>query len=308
MSTTEHQKKVIDKVLEDLHFHDMALLSGVAGTGKSFCTEQIAQKYVKDYKKVAAAATTHKAAEVLARSMPKGIKVSTIHSYCNMRMVRNGTETAFVQDTRKEIEKVGLLIIDEFSMLTEDILKVIEQLHASGTKILFVGDASQLIMDSKAIGTIDLDKVSSFLTEPVRQTLGSDIALYSKMASEYIMGRSSKPDIPYGDEIIKYSTHKEFITAWKDSNVEDKIILAYQNKTVTTYNKNIKQKYMFQEEEFAPGNMVTLRSSVHTNNGGLLFNKARIKIERVEMDHDGNSYKIFYQEHSNDFFRVPLWP
>ena len=305
MGTTEHQQKVIEEVINNLESSNMALLSGVAGTGKSYCTEQIARHYTSKYKTVAATATTHKAAEVLARSMPTPIKTSTIHSHCNMRMVRNGAETLFVQDTRKEIKKADLLIIDEFSMLQDDVLKVVERLHAAGTKILFVGDASQLIMDSKAIDNISLDSVSSYLLEPIRQSLDSDIALYSKMASQYILGKSSKPDIPYGKEILKYSTHKEFITAWKDSMVEDKIILAYQNKTVSTYNRNIKQKYMFQSEEFAVGNMITLRSSVHTNNGGLLFNKARIKIEGIEMDHDGNSYKIRYNKASNDFFRVP---
>ncbi len=301
---TEHQQEKVNEILNNLDTHGYALLSGVAGTGKSFCTEYIVKEYIyKKRLKVIATAPTHKAVEVLARSMPSSVAVKTTHSHCNMRMVYDKTETHFIRNEKKPIDKCNLLIIDEFSFLSTNIIKVLHELLKTGTKILFVGDASQLIMDKEAIDNLNLDDVSSFLTEPQRQSGGSDIALFSKMASEHILGRASAPLIPYGEEIIKYDSHKDFIQAWKDEPSQDKVIIPFQNQVVKAYNSNIKQKYRFQSREYEIGNIITLRSSVTTHEDVMLYNKARIEI--LDIDEKEHEYKIYYKEDSHDYFRVP---
>lgn len=262
---TLHQKDVAQEVLENLRRHHTALLSGISGVGKTTTTEHIVKTYQSRYQNVWLAATTHKALEVLSKMMPsvKSDRISTLHSFLNMVPDKTGPNKPMVVNTKGKVKLTQLLVVDEYSMMTKDVIDALEEYRRMHhVDVMFVGDASQLILSHKDIDSLELDDKTSYLTEVMRQGKMSDIATYSKMVSAFILGMGPEPVVPYGDEIIKYTDHDEFIRAWKRCKSSEKAILAFRNTTVKSYNTNIAKHYRHQTQEYEVGNRVVLRSLV----------------------------------------------
>jgi len=292
---TKHQKEKISEVLDNLEKHDIALLSGVAGTGKTTSVKSIIHSFMsKDpYCEVVVTATTHKAVAVISESI-ENIPVMTIHSFLHMVPDKKSEVMRMVVSKSRKPNYADLLVIEEFSMLTKDVIDALnDHIDEYGTKVLFVGDASQLILEEDSMKSFNLDKYTSVLTEPMRQKALSDLAMYSNMASNYILGLGEEPSVPYGNDIVKYTSHKEFIKAWKQCHSKDKAIIAFHNKTVKAYNSNIAKKFKMQDEEYVAGNTVSLRSAVSTAEQRIIPNRAIVKLEEVKDEKD------YYQVKSN---------
>ena len=134
----------------------------------------------------------------------------------------------------------------------------------------------------KMLKGLDLEDKTHYLTEPIRQSEMSDIAIYSKMVSAFILGTGPEPMIPFGDEIIKYENHEDFIQSWKAVEHDDKAILAFHNKTVKAYNNNISKYFRFQEKEYEVGNRVSLRGTVMTEQRHMIPNRKVVELKQVE--------------------------
>ncbi len=290
---TPHQTEIADEILDNLRTTKIALLSGISGVGKTTTTEYIVSKYKARNKKVWLTATTHKALEVLHKLTSSKVEgISTLHSFLNMIPDRSGPNKPMMVDHRKPLRYTNLLVIDEYSMMTKDVINALSDYieENKSVKVLFVGDASQLILSNGDIDALKLDDKTSYLTEPMRQGKMSDIAIYSKMVSAFILGRGPEPIVPYGDEIIKYENHDDFIRAWKKSKTKEKAIIAFKNITVKSYNTNIVKHYRHQTVEYEPGNRVVLRSLVKTKsklgNVELIPNRRTVTLKTV-VEHDG---------------------
>ncbi|MBT8349168.1 MAG: AAA family ATPase, partial [Sulfurovum sp.] len=205
---TQHQEDVADEVLSNLRTHKTALLSGISGVGKTTTTEYIVSKYQRARKQVWLAATTHKALEVLSKMMPSvnSTRISTLHSFLNMIPDKSGPNRPMIVNPRGQTKFITLLVVDEYSMMTKDVIDALNDYRMMhDVDVLFVGDASQLILSKNDVDTLELDDKTSYLTEVMRQGRFSDIAIYSKMVSAFILGMGPEPIVPYGDEIIKYT-------------------------------------------------------------------------------------------------------
>ena len=291
----------MDDVLIDLNVEGKAGLFGVAGTGKTTCVETIVAHYKRLGKTVWITGTTHKSVEVISKmSTHPQDRISTIHSFLNLVPDKTGFDKPMVVNPRGKTKYTDLLIIEEYSMLTKDVIEHLsEHVKMHRTNVLFVGDASQLILNHGDIDKIGLKKVASYLTEPMRQGAMSDIAIYSNMVSKFILGMGDEPSIPWGDEIIKYTDHKEFVRAWKKCPTKDKAILAFKNSTVKTYNTNIAKHYHHQANEYEAGNRVVLRGVVFTDDGDMIPNRRTVELLDVvdhgdyfHVDSDHGKFKI----------------
>ena len=289
---TEHQQSKVDKVIDNLGLFGKALLSGVAGTGKTTSVEDIIKSYQKRHKSVWITGTTHKSVEVISKMSALSEKrISTIHSFLNLVPDRTGYNKPMVKNPKANDNFTDLLIIEEYSMLTKDVIYHLENyLKMYNTQVLFVGDASQLILNHGDIDALGLEKVSSYLTEPMRQGEMSDIALYTSMVSKFILGKGPEPSVPFGDEIVKYENHTDFINAWKRCKTDDKAILAFKNVTVKTYNTNISKHFRNQALEYVAGNRVVLRSVVFTEAGDMIPNRRTVELTKV--DDKGDYYEV----------------
>ncbi len=297
ITLTQHQLGVAAEVMYDLNKHHIALLSGISGVGKTTTTDYIIQQYKNKYKKIWIAATTHKALEVISKHASAKDNTSTLHSFLNMIPDRSGPNKPMIVDKKKQNRITNLLIVDEYSMMTKDVIDALKEYRKlNKIDILFVGDASQLVLNQKDIDGLIPEEQTSYLTESMRHGRMSDIAIYSKMVSAFILGKGNEPIVPYGDEIIKYESHKDFIRAWKKCKADNKAILAFKNNTVKAYNNNIAKLNRHQANEYEIGNRVVLRSMVRTQNrdrrGGEIFIPNRRTVTILEIEDKENYWHV----------------
>ena len=177
---------------DDLYF----VLAGYAGTGKTFLINHVVKEVLGLEAGVEAAfvSPTGKAATVLAQG---GTVAGTVHGLIYIRnedeyeVNEDGevitTERRLSFSKRESIdEKIRLIIIDEASMVGEEMLR---DLLSFGVKCLFCGDHAQL---PPVNGDCQLMQNPNFiLTEIVRQAAGDPIIQVATMARE---GKH----IPYG--------------------------------------------------------------------------------------------------------------
>lgn len=127
------------------------VLSGAAGTGKSYQVHKIIEKYGKD-KNIALTSTTGIAAT--------NINGQTLHSFLNLGMIKSDDikkEVARIKFNPwarwEEVEKTDILIIDEISMCDGFLFDIVEEVLREvrknsepfgGVQVILVGDCYQL--------------------------------------------------------------------------------------------------------------------------------------------------------------------
>ncbi len=145
-------------VLEALK-HTNVFLTGGAGTGKSYITNEVIADYRKRGKQVVALGSTGVSAV--------NIGGFTVHSFFVFGIASNFEELSAhdkyakkrLSDLKKVLKATDLIIIDEISMVSADLLDMIAyRLNAYGYlgKVLFVGDFFQLPPVQKQGGSGDI--------------------------------------------------------------------------------------------------------------------------------------------------------
>lgn len=154
-------------------------LSGYAGTGKSTLAMHLAQH---ESGEVAFAAFTGKAARVMRSKGCNGAR--TIHTliYNTERDEETGEITVY-RKARQDLEKFSLIVIDECSMVNEEIGK---DLLSFGIPVLVLGDPAQLPPVSGG-GYFTAGQPDYLLTEVHRQAADSPIV---QLATEIREGRA----------------------------------------------------------------------------------------------------------------------
>jgi len=147
--------------------HGNVFLTGGAGVGKSYLTNEIISDYRKEGRQVVALGSTGVSAV--------NIGGFTVHSFFAFGIASNFEELKMgdrrakkrLSDLKKILKATDLIIIDEISMVSTDLLDMIAyRLHTLGYlgKLLFVGDFYQLPPVQKQQGRDHLfgDKLYAF--------------------------------------------------------------------------------------------------------------------------------------------------
>ena len=170
-------------------------LQGYAGTGK---THTVSRYLVGQNRPIILTAPTNKAVAVL-RSMAAQIgsdaECKTIHSVLGLRPQANYKTglTKLVRKRDPEIPNGALLVIDEASMVSSELLTFINEAveAAYGVQVLFVGDPAQLPpVGESSSPAFDLDVPTARLTEVIRQDAGHPVLSLATRIREAIDGKS----------------------------------------------------------------------------------------------------------------------
>lgn len=121
------------------------LLSGAAGTGKTYCLRQL----IEDVRgKLVFTAPTNKATKVLRDTLTTPEykpECRTIYSLLGLRMEANGeVKELTAPEDPLDLTSFVAVIVDEGSMINSQLMKYIEQAAESGVKFIFMGDRAQL--------------------------------------------------------------------------------------------------------------------------------------------------------------------
>jgi len=147
-------------------------LTGSAGTGKTTLLQAIANAAVHPV----LAAPTNKAARVLADKT--GLEASTVHRIFGLLVEE---EFGAKKTTQKGLIKIppdALMIIDEASMLSEELFRMVCEIRdrVPGLQVLFVGDPYQLNPVGEGLSAALSSKIpGGRLTQVVRQAEGNPI-------------------------------------------------------------------------------------------------------------------------------------
>ncbi len=128
------------------------VLSGFAGSGKTFLSTRLLNKVDSLGFCWTVVAPTHKAVGVLRQTLEtEGLRPtwfpSTIHRLLRLKLKRKGALEVCerTDQTQNSLEKLGLVLIDEASMIDSNLLEIVlNSAHSFSTRLVFVGDPAQL--------------------------------------------------------------------------------------------------------------------------------------------------------------------
>jgi exodeoxyribonuclease-5 len=309
------QKEAFEELRDficDRDDENVYVLKGWAGTGKTFCIS-ILVRYILEvvhpksaWYKIAVTGPTNKSVRVIKKTSnlrnPR-VTFQTIHKLLGLtEKITNDGQQVFVNQEKNfkpQINSVKLLIIDEVSMLNDDLFHEILK-YRDKLKIICMGDPAQIppvgkpdcipfrdeLADPYGIKTLQLKKImrqkegnaiidSSVL---IREDLWSERNPVKPVTSlnslgegvEFLNLNDGETRKGFGDILAKYFRSEEF----KEDSEYCKII-AWRNKTVSSMN-NIVRRIIFGEYEcrtkILVGEKLIANSPVIIQGNLILFN------------------------------------
>ncbi len=180
MPLTSDQQQAIGAVCDAIYdpCTSHALLSGYAGTGKTFTLAALVDQLVDDQLKVLVAAPTHKAARCLEKALSRlGARVQHVDTVARVLRLRRhrdldtGLQT-FVPPDLLPPWKGDVLLIDEASMIAQSHLDKLLEIREEHQTLVFVGDPAQVppVDDGVLCSVFKTAPVRIQLTEVVRHS------------------------------------------------------------------------------------------------------------------------------------------
>ena len=184
LELSEKQREAVIAVQE----HNVCVITGGPGTGKTTIIKTIIEMYKQEEKKVVLCAPTGRAAKRMSEAT--GEEAKTLHRL--LEIGKTSSDELQNIDPNVEVEPLDadVIIVDEVSMVDIFLMNYLLQAIYKGTKLVLVGDSNQLpsvgpgnvlkdIIQSERLTTITLNKI-------FRQAAKSKIILNSHKVNEGI--------------------------------------------------------------------------------------------------------------------------
>ena len=265
ITLSQHQLDIVSQTVDalnlDSYTHTLAVLTGVAGSGKTSCIASIMDIIADKHgtsRRVYLAATTHTAAAILKSTLPSQHAKSclTAHKLFGVKPsfnLVNGQEK-LITTNQPLLSPNGVVIIDESSMINDGFLYAISNIVSKyNLKVLFVGDYFQLPPVKGKCSIFDATLPTFHLTTVHRQLAGNPIVKKALDYVDFISGKSTvEPSI---DTLLDSSgkgihvlTHQKFIEKFVDKYINfkagDKVpvpMCTYTNAAAINYNSMIRK-------------------------------------------------------------------
>lgn len=180
MQLNEEQADALDKIKAWLRFSDSQffVLSGSAGTGKTFTSSEIILSQLDKEVITAVTAPTNKAVRVLRTVVGvtgEDIEFRTIYSLLGLKLVAaHGTQKIITDRSAKGgayLRKYRLVVVDEASMVNSSLMKFIREkaITYRHLKFLFLGDPVQLPPVDEVVSPVwNIEAPRAHLTKVMR--------------------------------------------------------------------------------------------------------------------------------------------
>jgi len=183
---SEEQRSAIEMALT----HQVSILTGGPGTGKTTCLKSLITILESQHKSYALASPTGRAAKRLSEAT--GRQARTIH-----RLLEYSPVDGFKHNEENPLD-LDFLVVDEASMLdlllTNNLLKAVRP----GTRLLFVGDVDQL--PSVGAGDVLRDLIDSEVAAVTRLSVIFRQAAHSKIITNaHMINQGKFPEFSQGD-------------------------------------------------------------------------------------------------------------
>ena len=258
------------------------VISGIAGTGKTFLTSLIANYLAEKRYSVAAIAPTHKARRVIEHFLntDRFISIPTFTVASVLGKMREHTYIGshkYSSGSTQKMDSFGVFIVDEISMISDkDMDEIIEYICLHDKKLILIGDNCQLPSPSQPlVKTKDEDgsyicykaDSSAFdicnrceLMEIVRQRKDSPIIKIAAYIRDNIATDISLDDILEATELKNelcmsiQDAYRDFVKEWNSK--KDVRLLSYTNASVQSHNREIRKRLQF-DNEIVLGELLT---------------------------------------------------
>jgi exodeoxyribonuclease-5 len=239
---------MLDFITDPSTYPNFFVLSGFAGTGKTFLMREVIARANRSRASFAFTAPTNKAAKVLRAITGDAC---TIYSLLGLRVDNNGEVKEIVTSTKPvDLSSLDVIFVDEGSMVNKKLCHILEeQAELHYVKVIFMGDIAQLPPVKEAASPIwTSDWPTSTLTKVMRHD-NQILKLVTKIRE---VGRDFLPTIEIkgdhtNEEGVWKLTHKAFKESiWKaatlgwfaDTNKTK--VIAWRNVRVGEYNDLIR--------------------------------------------------------------------
>lgn len=226
MALTAQQEQAVELAIDMYKKNEKyVVISGWAGTGKSFTIKHLIAALGVDEEDVVFTAFTGKACEVMKKKGNKN--VSTLHKLLFQSFMR--PDGSFF---RKPVTTLGyrIVVVDECSMVPMEFREILENLK--NVFIIYLGDDAQLPPINPKDDNHLLDNPHIRLTQIMRQAEGNDIidiatAIREGRPLDYYNGKDAK--------ILRKGELNEGMLLWAD------IIICATNKTRVFLNNEVRR-------------------------------------------------------------------
>lgn len=313
ITLTPHQQLAFDGLLDFIRADGgpmAAVLEGFAGCGKTTIVGELIRRLSETMPgpwNPCIAAPTNKAVAVLAKKVQAKVESRTVHSLLGQTVANDGDDGKRARQVRMpELDLYDLVVIDECSMISTDMLYDILKHRGPMTKILFVGDPAQLppvgeSQESPVFRDIQLkfrlseivrqaaDNPIIAMTMPIRQAIEEQRRVtLEEIAAVIPAGATQACVIPGG------MPNAQSIAVWEHHRGTDCRIVAFRNGRVQAYNAALHTALHGVDSggpEFAPGERVVVHQEFRCLEGNRIFNAEELVFEGAEpstpdLEHD----------------------
>lgn len=279
----ENQRLCIERLANfctSTQSHHLFLLKGYAGTGKTSLVGAFVNALEQMGQKCVLMAPTGRAAKVFHNY--SGQKTFSIHK----KIYRQKSATEFQFNLSENLHKNTFFVVDEASMISNrpgdglnfgsgyllnDLIHYVYS--GENCSLILLGDTAQLppvmqmmspALDRQVLEGFGLEVEEFELTEVVRQEEASGI-LANATQLRHLQKQNLavyQPKVDYSFPDVKKVTSvdliEEIYNAYRESGIEDCIIITRSNKRAVLYNRGIRNQVLQKEDEFSNGDLLMI--------------------------------------------------
>ena len=276
---TDDQRRAMEQLGRFLAYEQdaMMVLKGSAGTGKTSLISALTNVLPALQMKYVLLAPTGRAAKVMQQYSDTAAQ--TIHRHIYVTRT-SGTGGSFAFELKYNRSKNTLYIVDEASMLgvddgvgkqslLHDLLEFV--MMGNNNRILLVGDHAQLPpvgqIESPALdeeylrNAFSLSFDTIYLHQVVRQARESTILRNATLLRTMIENENIDfPRLETGPDLVRITdgmqSQEAFESAFYNPLEMESVVLLRSNKRANLYNKELRARVMWKEEEISPGDLL----------------------------------------------------